>query len=112
VRALACRRHVARAKRARELSEPARAGDLGGTAEPHEGSLREILETRIRDPRTSARDLASLTNALDRLKVAKQRASVYSLRRGTLILEPESGPKRTYRLMLRVPGGIEQFAMA
>jgi hypothetical protein len=40
--------------------------------------------------------------------------SIYTLRRGTLILEPEPktdpGSERTYRLMLRVPGGIEHVA--
>jgi hypothetical protein len=59
-------RHVARAKRARQLSDPRQEPDLGLTAESHTGSMREILEARIRDPRTSARDLASLTNALAR----------------------------------------------
>jgi hypothetical protein len=55
-----------------ELSEPAAAGDRGATAEPRNGSLREILEERIRDPRTAARPLASLTNALARLEVEEQ----------------------------------------
>jgi hypothetical protein len=76
--------------------------------------VREILEARIRDPRAAARDLASLTNALARLEVEEQRAgqpSIYTLRPGTLILEPESGPPElSYRLMLRVRGGIEHFA--
>jgi hypothetical protein len=59
-------RHVARAKRARELND---AEDHRG--EPIESgsvSIREILEARIRDPKTSARDLASLVNALARLE--------------------------------------------
>jgi hypothetical protein len=108
-------RHQARAKRERELSEPTPAGDPGATAEPHNGSLREILEARIRDPRTAARDLASLTNALARLEVEQQGAgqpSIYTLRPGTLILEPESGPgpEHSWRLMLRVRGGIEHSA--
>ena len=108
-------RHQARAKRDRELSEPAPAGDRGATAEPHNGSVREILEARIRDPRTAARDLASLTNALARLEVEEQRAgqpSIYTLRHGTVILEPESGPgpELSWRLMLRVRGGIEHSA--
>jgi hypothetical protein len=30
--------------------------------------MREILEARIRDPKTSARDLASLVGALGRLE--------------------------------------------
>ena len=57
-------RHVAKAKRARELSEPVCASEPGVNAEPHSGSLREILEARIRDPQTSARDLAALTNTV------------------------------------------------
>ena len=108
-------RHQARAKRARELSERAPGGDRGASAEPHNCSVREILEARIRDPRTAARDLASLTNALARLEVEEQRAgqpSIYTLRHGTVILEPESGPgpEHSWRLMLRVRGGIEHFA--
>src|SRR6266516_1371363 len=70
---------------------------------------------RIRDPRTAARDLASLTNALARLEVEEQgvgQPSIYTLRHGTLILEPESGPgpELGYRLMRRVRGGIEHSA--
>ena len=60
-------RHVARAKRAREPSDLTREPDLDLNAEPKTGSLREILEARIRDPKVSARDLASLTNALVKL---------------------------------------------
>jgi hypothetical protein len=39
--------------------------------------------------------------------------SIYTLRHGTLILEPESGlpgPELSWRLMRRVRGGIEHFA--
>ncbi len=41
-----------------------------------------------------------------------EQPSIYGLRRGTLILEPESGPgpEHSYRLMLRVRRGIEHFA--
>jgi hypothetical protein len=35
---------------------------------------------------------------------------LYGLLRGALILEPESGSDRRYRLMLRVRGGIEHVA--
>ena len=99
-------RHVARARRARELNELTQAPgpDLG--AEQHSGSMREILEARIRDPKTSGRDLASLTNALARLQEEKELIgpSVLSLRLGTLILEPgPADPDRRYRLMRRVP---------
>jgi hypothetical protein len=99
-------RHVARARRARELNEltQARGPDLG--VEQHSGSMRAILEARIRDPKTSGRDLASLTNALARLQEEKEPTgpSVLSLRLGTPILEPgPAGPDRRYRLMRRVP---------
>jgi len=60
-------RHVARAQRARDLSERPQEPDLGLSAEPHNGSMREILEARLRDPSTSARDLASLANAIAKL---------------------------------------------
>src|SRR5438552_16843141 len=60
-------RHVSRAKRARGLGELTQGHDPGLNGERQSGSLRELLEARIRDPKTSARDLASLTNALDRL---------------------------------------------
>jgi hypothetical protein len=60
-------RQVARATRARELSDRTEEPDLVLTAEPHTGSLREILEARIRDPKTSARDLSSLVNSLAKL---------------------------------------------
>ncbi len=107
-------RHVARAKRARELSELTQEREPGLSAERHSGSMREILEARIRDPRTSARDLASLTNALARLKEEEKLVSgpsIYHLRRGTLILEPgPAGPDRRYRLMMRVRGGIDHFS--
>jgi len=107
---------LARAKRARELSDRREEPDLGPAAEPHNGSMREILEAGIRDPNTSARDLASLTNALAHLKDGETLASgppIYHLRRGTLILELEPtdpGSERTYRLMLRVCGGIDHVA--
>jgi transposase-like protein len=110
-------RHLARARREREREpgEPAGAADRVEKAEPHNRSVREILEERIRDPRTAARDLASLTNALARLEAKEQGAgqpSIYTLRPGTLMLEPESGPgpELSYRLMMRVRGGIEHFA--
>jgi hypothetical protein len=50
------------------------------------------------------------------LEVEEQRAgqpSIYTLRHGTLILEPEPGPPElSYRLMRRVRGGIEHSANA
>jgi len=55
-----------------------------------------IFEPRFH-PKTSARDLASLTNALARLKDEEQLASgspnLY-FRRGTLILEPGPAQRR------------------
>jgi hypothetical protein len=114
-------RHLARARRERERerSEPAGAADRVKKAEPHNRSLREILEARIRDPKTAARDLASLTK---RLAAWKWRSSGPGSRastplgtarsHGTLILEPQSGPgpEHSWRLMLRLRGGIGHFA--
>lgn len=60
-------RHVARAKRARELADREEEPDTERSVEPSEGSVRDIVEARIRDPYTSARDLASLMNALSKL---------------------------------------------
>jgi hypothetical protein len=112
-------RHIAKAKRAREANEPARRRDVDLSADPHEGSMREILDARIRDPRTSARDLASLTNALAKLKEEQKRAgsdgqpSISMLRVGTHIVEPEKwrrdydSERPTFRLMIRVRGGME-----
>jgi len=89
------------------------------TAEPHTGSMRELLETRIRDPKTSARDLAALVNSLAKLDgedaspsdpildAARAAASIF--RRGTLVLEPVLGAEPRFRLMLRVPGGFEHI---
>jgi len=73
-------RHIAKAKRAREANEPARRRDVDLSADPHEGSMREILEARIRDPRTSARDLASLLNALTRCEDEPSSGSYGDLR--------------------------------
>ena len=79
--------------------------------------MREILEARIRDPRTSARDLASLTNALAKLTEEQKRAgsdgqpSISMLRVGTHIVEPEKwrhdydSERPTFRLLIRVRGG-------
>jgi hypothetical protein len=74
-------RHVAKAKRARAAS----AGEAGVSerrlsVEPQTGSMREILEARIRDPRTSARDLASLVNAQARLDAVEPSAAEAALR--------------------------------
>ena len=72
--------------------------------------MREIW-ARIRDPRTSARDLASLTNACP-----PEREKLVSARRSTifgaaLILEPgPAGPDRRYRLMMRVRGSVTHFS--
>ena len=84
---------------------------------PIEGSTREILEARIRDPKTSDRDLANLANALARLTKDEAPAPPDSpallFRSGTLILEP--GPRsreaeRRYRLMVRTRRGIEHLS--
>ena len=104
-------RHLAKAKRARALGELTQKRDPGPAAEGQSGSMREILEARIRDPQTSARDLASLINALARAREEEKGSSdsyLPYLRCGTLILEP--GPargdgERRYRLMMRGRGG-------
>ena len=107
-------RHVARARRSREPGEPVHERDPGVTAEPHAGSMRELLEARIRDPKTSARDLASLTNALDRLPDEEQQSCHPSLQHFRLGTLPRAGPRgpgrRRYRLMMRMPGRIDHVS--
>ena len=107
-------RHVARARRSREPGEPVRGRDPGVTTEPHTGSMREILEARIRDPKTSPRDLASLANALARLEPDGGQSGVnFPFRRGSIVLEPEvveedgKGRVTGWRLFLRGRNGIE-----
>jgi len=107
-------RHVAKARQAQEFSAVGQEPDVDATADEVTNSLREIMEARIRDPNTSARDLASLANAVTRLKDDGKSASappITSLRLGTLILEPgpSSGPEHRYRL-LRVRGGIRHVS--
>ena len=58
-------RHLTRARR---LQEPHGTLEREEEIEPQGLSTLEILEARIRDPKTSARDLASLVNAMARLK--------------------------------------------
>ena len=108
-------RHVVRAKRLRELGALQEETNL--SAGPIQGSVSEILDARIRDPKTPPRDLASLANALARLnKEGEQGAGgqlVMLFRPGTLILEPQrkSGPGQCrFRLLWRLPGGIKQVA--
>lgn len=106
-------RHVAKARRLREPDavEEEVGADLG--VRPIGGSMRAILEARMRDPNTPARDLASLANAHTRLSKDDEHAeprSSFPFRLGTIILEPvERGPKseQRYRLMLRERGHIE-----
>ena len=108
-------RHVAKARGLREtLALP---GETDPSAGPIKGSLSEILEARIRDPRTTARDVASLAGALARLKKEGEPGAggelVVLFRPGTFILEPERkaspGPGVCrYRLLWRLPGGIKQ----
>jgi hypothetical protein len=113
-------RHLGRARRARERDKPAQQTTSGPTAEQHHGSMRELLEARIRDPNTSARDLASLVNSLARLNGEEGsrsdslddalRAAARLFPIGTLVLEPMRGPPLRYRLQCRVPGRFEYFA--
>jgi hypothetical protein len=72
-------RHVARARRSRD-SRLAHACDSAATSRPHTTTMREILEARIRDPKTSARDLASLVNTLARLDAQELPTSDSDLR--------------------------------
>jgi transposase-like protein len=65
-------RHLARAKQSRARAEPVDECDSRVAPVPHAGSIRAILEARIRDPETSARDLASLANVLARLDEEEQ----------------------------------------
>jgi hypothetical protein len=125
-RALACRygcapsliaRHVAKAKRLRESSDPEQRPHGDPSLGPIEGSTREILEARIRDPKTSDRDLGNLVNALARLTKDEASAPPDSpallFRSGTLILEPgrrSREAERRYRLMVRTRRGIEHLS--
>ena len=108
-------RHIVKARHLRDLEALQQETDL--SARPINGSLSEILDARIRDPKTPARDLASLTNALSRLNKeegpgAGERLALL-FRSGTLILEPQRkskpgpGPCR-FRLLWRVPEGIKE----
>lgn len=104
-------RHIAKAKQAREPNEPARGRDRGLTAEPHTGSMREILEARIRDPKTSARDLASLMNALARLDAEEETpASDDALR--TSLLAAKQRIRELERAQFELPrfmSGVEEW---
>jgi hypothetical protein len=73
-------RHLVRAKRARELADREEEPDTERIVEPIEGPVREILEARIRDPHTSARDLASLMNQLSKLDAEGASAADEELR--------------------------------
>ena len=109
-------RHVAKAKRLRQLSDLEQVPDANPTSGQIEGSTREILEAYIRDPKTPARDVANLVNALARLikdDPAPPDSPAFLFRPGTLILEPgrrSRGAERRYRLMLRAPGRIEHLS--
>jgi hypothetical protein len=107
--------HIVKARRLHELEALQEETDL--SARPINGSLSEILDARIRDPKTPARDLASLTNALSRLnkegepEAGGQLALLF--RPGTLILEPQRKSKPgsgrcRFRLLWRLPEGIKE----
>ena len=108
-------RHIARARNLRELEALQEETDL--RARPIDGSLSEILDARIRDPKTPARDLVGLANARSRLNkeegfgAGEQLALLF--RYGTLILEPQRKSKPgsgrcRFRLLWRVPEGIKE----
>jgi transposase-like protein len=110
-------RHVAKAKRLRELRDLEQMPQSDSSLGPIEGSTREILEARIRDPKTPARDLASLVNALARLTKDDASAPPDSPARlfwpGTLILERgrrSREAERRYRVMVRTRRGIEHLS--
>jgi hypothetical protein len=108
-------RHVAKARRLRELRELEQVAQADRSNRPIEGSMREILEARIRDPKTPARDLASLSNALARLIADEPTPETpsFPFRSGTLILEPgprSRGSERGYRLLVRAGGRIEYLS--
>jgi hypothetical protein len=106
-------------KKAREWRDRAHRqdvlpADVGG---PLEGPMEDILEARIRDPQTSPRDLASLMNALSRLREQSDDSSsspMTYLRRATLILEPGPESKadadRHFRLIMRDGGGFQHVS--
>jgi len=60
------------------------------TVDTQSGSIREILEARIRDPKVSARDLASLTNAL--IKLDEDLATARDSMEQTLVFPFEGDP--------------------
>jgi hypothetical protein len=108
-------RHLAKARRLRELCAFKEEAEACPRRGPVEGSTREILEARIRDPQTPSRDLASLVNALARLGGEDEQgagSATVPFRPGTLVLEPGRGPKseRNYRLLLHEPGGIKHVS--
>src|SRR6266516_2784365 len=69
---------------------------------------REILEACIRDPKTSARDLASLSSGLAKLEVEGP-ARPFPFPPGTLFVQP-SGPEGRYQILARKRGGFERLA--
>jgi len=110
-------RHVAKAKRLRELRDLEQTPEGDPSLGPIQGSTREILEARIRDPKTSDRDRASLVNALARVTknegATPPDSPALLFRSGTLILEPGRRSKeaeRHYRLMVRTRRGIEHLS--
>jgi hypothetical protein len=104
-------RHVAKATRARELGELSEGPALDLKAQPHTGSMRELLEARIRDPRTSARDLASLLNARARLDAEETPAAEEALRMQLLAAKRRVGELEAaqFRLPRFMPGVDEWF---
>jgi hypothetical protein len=104
-------RHLARAKRARELTDRVEGPDTERSVEPIEGSVRDILEARIRDPHISARDLASLMNARSKLDAEEAsapgdelRLQLVAARRRVRELE-----RANFRLPIFMPGVNEWF---
>src|SRR5215468_7396607 len=85
-------RHMRRATLVRELSETEGEPEADPNVGPVGRTTREIVEARIRDPKTSGRDVASLSNALTRMNRDGEPEApdlpIFPFRRGTIIVEP------------------------
>jgi transposase-like protein len=105
-------RHMRRATLARGLSDTEGEPEADPNIRPVGRTTREVVQALIRDPKTSARDVASLTNALTRMNRDGEPEApdlpVFPFRRGTIIIEPGPGPgsELRFRFMQRTREGI------
>jgi hypothetical protein len=74
-------------------------------ADPYTGSMREILQARIRDPKTSSRDLAALVNTFQKLNEEQTEPGLesYHLPDGTKLIFPD-GSEGSIRDIKDAPG--------